>query len=133
MGSKGLLVTFNWTKTIQFGQCKLIIPIVSSPQSVLCPLKAYLHMCAQVPSPKSSVVYVLLVGRPKYQPVTYHDYQNFLHRCISLIHLNTSDYSSHSFRQGGATRAFRSKVLGKLIKVHRDWDSDAYLKYLDFS
>ncbi len=46
VGSRGLFVTFNWTKTIQFGQRKLIIPIVAAAQSVLCPLKAYLHMCA---------------------------------------------------------------------------------------
>ncbi len=53
--------------------------------------------------------------------------------CIKAIGLNENDFSSHNFRCGGAIWAFHSNVPGELIKVHGDWASDAYLKYLHFS
>ncbi len=50
-----------------------------------------------------------------------------------MIGLNPLGFSSHSFRRGGASWAFHSKVPGELIKVHGDWSSDTYLRYLDLS
>ena len=31
----------DWTKTIQFGDRKLLTPVIPIPGSVLCPVKAY--------------------------------------------------------------------------------------------
>lgn len=35
-------------------------------------------------------------------------------------------FSSHSFRRGGATHAFRSKVPADLIQLHGDRKLDGY-------
>ena len=40
------------------------------------------------------------------------------------------NYSTHSFRSGGATWAFNSGVPGEIIKIVGNWKSDCYLKYL---
>ncbi len=40
IGAKVLLVTFSWTKIIQFGQRLLIIPVLAVPNSVLRPVIA---------------------------------------------------------------------------------------------
>ena len=134
VGASGLAVIFNWSKTIQFGQRRLIVPVVSVPQSPLCPVHAIRKMYRRVPAPKDGPAFVLPgLGSGALSPVTYSQYQSFLRKVISRIGLNPLDYSSHSFRRGGATWAFRSQVPGELIKVHGDWASDAYLKYLDFS
>ena len=37
-----------------------------------------------------------------------------------------------SFRRGGATFAFKAGVPFELIRLHGDWHSDAYLRYLKF-
>ncbi len=66
-------------------------------------------------------------------PITYCQYQAFIHKVVSRVGLNPSSFSSHSFSYGGATWAFLSHVLGELVKVHGDWKSNAYLKYLEFS
>ncbi len=50
-----------------------------------------------------------------------------------MIGLNPLAFNPHSFRWGKASWAFHSKVPGELIKVHGDWSSDAYLRYLDLS
>jgi len=132
VGSRGLVITFHWSKTIQFGERKLVVPVVSIPQSVLCPVSAYKHMCRLVPGPKSGPAFVLLHGTGL-SPVTYYQYQVFIRKVIAKVGLDPSLFSSHSFRRGGATWAFRAQVPGELVKVHGDWRSDAYLKYLDFS
>ena len=134
VGSKGMLVTFKWTKTIQFGQRQLVVPVVSIPNSPLCPVLAYRRMCSRVPASSVGPAFVLPSScKSHVYPVTYTQYQKFLRRVIQIIGFNPGDFSSHSFRRGGATWAFRCKVPGELVKVHGDWASDAYLKYLDFS
>ncbi len=67
------------------------------------------------------------------KPVSYYEYQSFIRQLIAKIHLEPNLYSLHSFRHGGATSAFSSKVPGELIKVHGDWKSDTFLKYLEVS
>ena len=132
VGSRGLLITFNWSKTIQFGERKLVIPVVAIPQSVLCPVAAYKSMCHQVPAPREGPAFVL-PHRSGSSPVSYAYYQAFLRRIVSKVGLDSRAFSSHSFRRGGASWAFRSGVPGELVKVQGDWRSDAYLKYLQFS
>ena len=38
--------------------------------------------------------------------------------------------SSHSFRRGGAAKAFKAQVPAEFTKLQGDWASDAYKKYL---
>ena len=45
-----LLITIKWSKTIQFGERHLIIPIVAISGSSLCPVKACLNMVKLVPA-----------------------------------------------------------------------------------
>ena len=40
-----LLVIMRWSKTNQFGQRVLKIPLLRIPGSVLCPVTAYLQIC----------------------------------------------------------------------------------------
>ena len=52
--SHGLLVTFKRTKTIQFGEHRLHIPLLRIVDSRLCPVSAYLCMIRLVPAGRSS-------------------------------------------------------------------------------
>jgi hypothetical protein len=67
------------------------------------------------------------------RPVTYPVFNGFIKGFVSNLGLNPKRYSSHSFRRGGATWAFKSKVPAELIKSTGDWRSSAYLLYLDLS
>ena len=42
-----LVVNIKWSKTIQFGERMLKIPLLEIPGSDLCPLKAFKSMCKQ--------------------------------------------------------------------------------------
>ena len=52
---------------------------------------------------------------------------------MSRLHLDPSLFSPHSFRRGGATFAFDCHIPSEIIKLHGDWQSDAYLVYLELS
>ncbi len=90
-------------------------------------------MSQVVPASSNSAAFLLPRSDSSPQPVTYAAFQGFLNKYISTIDLDQHHFSSHSFRRGGATWAFYSNVPRELIKVHGDWASDSYLKYLDFS
>ena len=130
--SRGLTVTFRWTKTIQFGQRNLQIPLIPIPGSCLCPVAAYVNMVRLVPA-GPQVPAFSLPCKNKVKPVTYHQYMKALRLVVQDMGLNPRLYSTHSFRRGGATFAFKAKVPGELIKTQGDWLSEAYLKYLDLS
>ena len=124
-----LIVHINWSKTIQFGQKILKLPIVEIPGSVLCPIKAFNKMCEMVPARPSDPLFSL----PNNKCVTYYQYQKRLRYFIQKIGLNPEEFSTHSFRRGETSYAFRSKVPVELIKMHGDWKSDCYQQYLSFS
>lgn len=132
IGTSGLLVKFEWTKTIQFGQKILKAPLVAIPNSPLCPWSAYCHMLELVPAKSSDLAFMIPVGR-KLKPVSYQFLQSFLKLVVSEIGLDSSQYSSHSFRRGGATWAFKSQVPTSLIQVQGDWSSQCYMRYLDIT
>ena len=132
VGSNGVIFTFKWTKTVQFGQRVLQIPVIAMPQSKLCVLNAFLNMVRLTPAARSDPAF-LLPSASGLKPVSYPFFQKFIKTAISAIGLDPSGFSSHSFRRGGANLAFRSNVPSELIKVQGDWASQAYFRYLDFT
>ncbi|XP_071172179.1 uncharacterized protein [Mytilus edulis] len=126
-----LLVQFRWSKTIQFGERVLEIPIVKNLSSPLCAFSAFKAMCAKFPALASSPAFLVLSGR-KTKPVSYNMLQNFLKNIVEKIGLDPTQYSSHSFRRGGATWAFQCGVSSELIQLQGDWKSDAYKLYLRY-
>ena len=130
--SNGLILSFRWSKTNQNSSRIHKVPLVPIPNSPLCPVTSFSNMKKLVPASAESPAFVLKSGE-KLLPMVYHKYQKFLRLKLKQIGLPYKDYSSHSFRRGGATYAFQCAVPGELIQQHGDWASAAYLSYLDFS
>ena len=130
---EGMLVTLLHTKTIQFGQRRLHIPIIRN-NSNLCPVAAYSKslefadthskFAFAIPGSKSDV----LVGLSKSMFIT-------IFRDVMTLagDEDTMGFTGHSLRRGGASWAFKVGIPGELIQVCGDWSSDAYKKYLEFS
>ena len=127
-----LIVLVKWSKTIQFGQRILRIPLINIPGNILCPVKAYKDMIKAIPAHKTSPAFCIL-KEGEIIPIIYKQFQNKLRNLIEKTGRNSKYYSSHSFRRGGASLAFESNVTTELIQLHGDWRSDAYKKYLEFS
>ena len=123
-----LVVEIRWSKTIQFGERKLVVPLIPIPGSVLCPVMAYRNMCEKVRVIDTKPLFSL--SRNNY--ITYSKFQIKMRQLIEKIGLDPEVFSTHSFRRGGATFAFKSGVSSELIQLHGDWKSDAYKNYLTF-
>ena len=82
------------------------IPLLRIPGSVLCPVTAYLQMCKLIQAKSDDPLFVL----PHRKVVTYKIFQVVLKDLISKIGLDAQEFSSHSFRRGGSTFAFQSRV-----------------------
>ena len=65
--------------------------------------------------------------------LTYSTFVKALKHSIAACGYDSSLYSGHSFRRGGATYAFSLNIPAELIKLHGDWKSNAYLRYIDIS
>lgn len=126
-----LLVNFNWSKTIQFGERSLQIPLVRNTSSPLCPFTAYVSMCDKFIVPDSASAFVVKKNGVL-KPVTYNMFNAFLKKCITSIGLDAGKFSTHSFRRGGATWAFKCGVPSDLIQLQGDWKSSAYKLYLRY-
>ena len=54
----------------------------------------------------------------------------FFKASISTAGLNSSNFGWSSFRRGGATTAFIATQDVESLRVHGDWQSNAYTRYL---
>ena len=126
---EGLFVLVRWSKTLQFGERHLLIPLLEIPGSVLCPCRAFDRMTSLLPAGKGSPAFLHPVG-VGLVTLDHAVFVNNLRRLLRLAGIDSRGYTGHSFRRGGASCAFDAGVSGELIKMHGDWRSDAYLKYL---
>ena len=108
------------TKTIQFAQCSLNIPLPVIPGSVLCPVAAlHTHLeFNQVPA-SAPLFSVCASGSETCQAITYSQFSRFLARSLTAIGADSSAFSPHSFRRGGATFSFDCGLPPELIKITR--------------
>ena len=124
-----LVVRFRWTKTIQFGNRILQIPLLAYPSSIFCPVQAYKRMCYLNRCSSNDAAFSY-IKHGKSVPITYSQFQKRLRELICKIGLNPNLFSSHSFRRGGATLASRAGVSPNSIQLMGDWKSDCYKKYI---
>lgn len=120
------------TKTIQFGQRTLVIPIAKA-NGCLCPVKAVTDLLARLGSVKvtsDQPLFSYLGADGKLTCLTHSSFLNLLKKTLITCGLNASDYSGHSFRRGGCTFSFKLGVSPLLIKLCGDWKSNAYERYV---
>ena len=130
--SWGMLITIRWSKTIQFRERVIEIPLPLIPRNKLCPTLAVIHAFSlAVPSDSTSQAFAWVDKHfPSPRVFTYNLFLTKLRDHLSLIGSNPKLYAGHSFRRGGASFAYQSGVPLELIKALGDWRSDTILIYL---
>ena len=130
-----LTLHIRHTKTIQFGQRNLEIPIAAIPNSVLCPVTAVTTMLSDITPGSISGDHPLFSFKSSNgdNPISCLTYSSFIRKLKSTLMqcgLDSDHYSGHSFRRGGCTYAFRLGVSPMLIKLRGDWRSNAFERYI---
>jgi integrase len=124
-----LLINMKWSKTIQSGERILQTLLTYIPGSILCPVLAYHNMIKRIPAESNSPLF--LFGNNK--PIFYNQYLAKLGKLFNAVNMDGSKFSTHSFRRGFATLAFRLNLPADLIQLMGDWHSDAYKNYIQYS
>ena len=124
------------TKTIQFGQRILELPVSCVPGSILCPVSAVVSMLANLSTIQMSKIqplfsYISING--KVDTLTHDVFVKMLRFYLKQCSIDPMQYSGHSFRRGGCSYAFGLGISPSLIKLRGDWKSNAYERYVHIS
>lgn len=122
----GACVSVRSSKTNQFRERVLQIPIIKSHGSLLCPVRWIRKYLKKVEVQPRSQLFIL--PRSK-KPLTYSWFSSRLKKAIEDAGLK-GNYSSHSLRRGCATYLARLGVPLHDIKLMGDWRSLSVLLYL---
>ena len=127
-----VIFSLKYTKTIQNAERVLQVPLYIDASSPLCPKKALFNMIRLSPGIASDHLFSYR-SSAGLSVITQYQFISFLKQKLSQCGYDSSHFSGHSLRRGGASWAFAKGVSSERIKKHGDWKSSAYLVYLDFS
>lgn len=130
--SDQVVLVINSTKTIQYKQRSLILPLPDIPNHPLCPVSALKNMFMASPPQQGSDPVFSFNTPAGIKPLSYTRFIKDLRGLLVRLGLG-SDYSGHSFRRGGASYMLQMGIPGEMIKLMGDWRSDCYQRYLDVS
>lgn len=128
---EGVVLVIRWSKTIQYQQRTLRLPMPMHPSHPLCPSSAIMRALAfTAGAPQNGPAFVL----PSSEGFIAYPPSRFVSRLRSTLLpfvVDPSHFSTHSFRRGGASWAFSCNIPGEMIQIMGDWRSDSYLRYLE--
>lgn len=129
--TKGALIRVNWSKTIQYHERSLQVPLPLIQSSALCPSQALMLLFKLSPSHDSDIPAFMFSTPTGLKLLNYEGFLSRLHECLREIGIDPKKYSGHSFRRGGASFALECGLPPDLIQTQGDWRSDAYKSYID--
>ena len=121
------ILRVTWSKTLQFKQKLLEIPLFAIRESPLCPVTVLQALC----NVRTKGHYPLF-GTGKKPTFTYHTFHKKFRKMLKKAGYREKLFSSHSLRRGSVSFCHKNGIPESLIQVHGDWASDCYKRYLDF-
>jgi integrase len=128
---QGALLSIHHTKTIQVHDRIQSTPIPRVPKSQLCPVTSLHHLQSQEGYPTGKAPLFSYVYDDEVRVLTHKGFTSILRHVLTMCGVDSSQYSGHSFRRGGATWAFKCGISPLLIKAQGDWRSECFQIYVD--
>ena len=127
-----MMAEITWSKTIQFKEKILRLPILPAGNKSICPVLWMHYMFEQIPgNPEDPAFMVPYKGEKK--ALSANQLVARLRKWLLLIGEDPEQYALHSLRRGGATFANQCNIQGEMIKLLGDWASEAWRRYCDIS
>lgn len=126
----GARLHIRWTKTIQYGERCLSIPLPRLVGNVLCPVAALFRAVNLTASASPDGPALVLPSSQGFPPLTSRVFVNRVRECLQAGQVDPVLYSGHSFRRGGATWAYKVGVDIETIRQLGDWRSTAFRDYV---
>ena len=93
---------FKWSKTNQFCQRRVMLPLVSLESNPICPVATYSRMCSFYPAVAKAPAFTYSSRGDKFVSVYKGQFIQFLRAKLALAGVSYPHlYCGHSFRRGG--------------------------------
>lgn len=125
-----VVIKIRWTKTIQFQQRNLTIPLPRLFNNPLCPLQATFKAFSETLAAEPSGPAFVTTSSKNSPPLTIDTFLSIIRTSLQSLGLDSKNFSGHSFRRGGATWAYQCGLPVDTIRQIGDWKSNAYTKYI---
>ena len=129
---KVMMVEIQWSKTIQYKQKVLRLPVLPADNKAICPVFWAHYMVNRINAGLEDPT-LTLQDRGKTLALSANQLIYRFRKWLILIGEDSSLFSLHSLRREGATFAYQANIEGDMIKLLGDWASDAYKRYIDVS
>lgn len=120
-------IRVRWSKTIQFRQRELLLPLPRIVGSPICPVQAVYHAFSLTPQANPDgpafVTHQLI-------PICGPTLVATIKTSLQYYGYDSRDYAGHSLRRGGASCAFNAGISVDIIRQIGDWQSNCYVKYI---
>ena len=126
----GMLLRLRKTKTIQFAERELLIPITYVKNTALCAVYwTQLHFSQAHVTSDAPAFHVPASGG-RWTPLSYRALQATIKSLTQLAGFDPSEFSCHSLRRGGCTFLAIQRATIEEIRTRGDWKSDIVFKYI---
>ena len=123
----------RWSKTIQYREKVVQIPLRAAPSYIFCPVSAVSQAFSFTPhASPASQAFQWLLSSLHIWPFTYGLFMAKLRTCMTQRDLSGMDFGSHSLQRGGGLHwPFKLGVPLEIIKILGDSKFNAILLYLN--
>lgn len=132
MGELVALIELRFTKTIQFKERSLLMPILQVLNPAICPLAWLKYMLSMVPAPAQAPAFCFPT-KQGLAALTYAQLSEQMKKWAGAVGHNPEKISPYSLRRGGCTWAFESNLPATAIRLLDDWSSDVFFRYISCS
>lgn len=130
-GRSLVLVNIRWSKTLQYQQRSLMLPLIPSRDRRICPVFWLGLMLTKVKAAPEDPLFALPQGRKGLLPLTYDRLGARLKELVEATGRSSEGYTLHGLRRGGTSHALESGLVGEDLRIMGDWATDAYMAYID--
>lgn len=126
----GLLISIRRSKTIQFRERVLQVPVARCPDTSICAVHWTKIHFDQVPAPPDSMAFLFPLPDGGSTPLPYPYYQATLKHFAARAGMDPDEVSSHSLRRGGCTFLSMTGASLEELRARGDWSTDTVFTYL---
>lgn len=126
------VICVRFSKTIQYKQRTLWMPVIQVMNKSICPLAWLRFMLSKIPAPGTAPAFCFPT-RQGLAALTYAQLSDHIKSWVAQAGLDPTKYSPYSLRRGGCMFAFEANLLALYIRLLGDWSSDCFHRYISCS
>lgn len=120
----------KWTKTLQFKERQLLIPVISFTEPALSAVHWFQYMIKRIPAAPDEPAFSV-PNKGIYQLLSYSQLSRLMKKWTSAAGLDCRFYTTHCLRRGGASWLDKHSVPDRVIQVIGDWKMQCFKRYID--